>query len=156
VCGRLDSALSRLHRTWLPVSACIFFVEFLCTFYVILRLMYDTKRRQKGRKGLIFYWKCSLLLLITVLYLVQQLILYSHSVWVINTACSLFIYFTKILFAAYTVNRQILVRFSWKFLTFFNTVSIKSLFQSCISVKKTSSDKFARWHHRSVCCLFSL
>jgi len=32
------------------------------------------------QKGLIFYWKYSLLLLITVLYLVRQLILYSHSI----------------------------------------------------------------------------
>jgi len=48
----------------------------------------------------IFYHKCSLLLLITVLYLVRQLILYSHSVWVTNTVCSLFRYFFIILFAA--------------------------------------------------------
>jgi len=85
--------------------------------------MNDSKRRQKG---LIFYWKCSLLLLITVLYLVQQLILYIHSVWVTNTVCSLFTYFFIILFSAYTVNRQILVSFSLKFSIFFNTVSIKT------------------------------
>jgi len=48
----------------------------------------------------------------TVLYLVRQLILYSHSVCVTNTVCSLFRYFSIILFAAYTVNRRILVRFS--------------------------------------------
>jgi len=77
--------------------------------------MNDSKQRQKGRKGLIFYWKYSLLLLITVLYLVRQLILYSHSVWATNTICSLFRYFSIILFAAYTVNRQFLVRFSWNF-----------------------------------------
>jgi len=62
--------------------------------------MNDSKRRQNGRKGLNFYWK---------------LILYSHSVWVTNTICSLFRYFSIILFAAYTaysVYRHIYVRFS--------------------------------------------
>jgi len=37
--------------------------------------------------------------------------IYSYSVWVINTVCSLFRYFFIILFTAYTVNRHILVRF---------------------------------------------
>jgi len=54
---------------------------------------------------------------------------------VTNTVCSLFRYFSIILFAAYTI-RQLLVRFSWKFSTFFHIVSIKTLFQNCISVKK--------------------
>jgi len=54
---------------------------------------------------------CVAYLLITALYLVRQMILYSHSVWVTNILYSLFRYFSIILFAAYTVNRQILVRF---------------------------------------------
>jgi len=41
------------------------------------------------------------------------------------------------------------------FSTFFSIVSIKTLFQKCISVKN-SSDKFPRWRRNSGCCLFSL
>jgi len=83
--------------------------------------------RQK-RLNFLAYWKCRLLLLITVLYLVRQLILYSHSVWVTNTVCSLFRYFFIILFAAYSVYGQIVFA-------------------------KNSSDEFHR--HCSICCLYS-
>jgi len=45
--------------------------------------------------------------------------------------------------------------FSWKFSTFFNIVSIKTLFQNRISVKKIAQIN-SLWRHHSICCLFSL
>jgi len=56
--------------------------------------------------------------------------LYSHFTWVTNAVCSLFRYFSTILFAAYTVNRQILVRFSWKFLLSPSKLHLFPLFQN--------------------------
>jgi len=54
-----------------------------------------------------------------------------------NTVCSLLRYFSIILFAAYTINRQILLHFHGNFgLSFFDIVSIKTLFQNCIFVQK--------------------
>jgi len=50
-----------------------------------------------------------------------------------NTVCSLFRYFAIILFSAYRVNRQISVRFSWKFALFFHVVPIETVYISLIS-----------------------
>jgi len=56
------------------------------------------------------------------LYLVRQLIRYSHSIWVTNTVCSLFRYFFIILSAAYSVY----VRFSLEFFVVFKIVWFKN------------------------------
>jgi len=63
----------------------------------------------------------------------RQLILYSYCTWVTNTVCSLFSYFSIILFAAYSANGRISVDI---FSQQFHTSSIKNLFHNCFWVNK--------------------
>jgi len=56
---------------------------------------------------------------------------------VTNTVCSLFSFFPSFyLLLIQLIEKIWCVHFSWKFSTFFHIVSIKTLFQNCILVKK--------------------
>jgi len=78
----------------------------------------------------------SFLITVRLLYLVRQLVLYSHSVWFTYTVCSLFRYFSITLFLFIQLIDKFWCVLSCKISIFFNIASIKTLIQYCISVKK--------------------
>jgi len=76
---------------------------------------------------------------------------------VTNTVCSLFSYFSIILFATYIVNREISVRAFFLEICDFLSYCLHQHFSSKLYFsKKISSRTFPMWRHRSLCCLFSL